>query len=90
MKEPDRCCGAGGSFNLTYYELSRDINDKKLSDIAGTKADLVVSGCGSCRMHLLDGICQQGMPQNVLHTTQLIAKSMENLKEQGGKYETAT
>lgn len=83
MKEPDRCCGAGGSFNLSYYELSRNINDRKLNDIAGTGAELVVTGCGSCRMHLIDGLCQREMPQNVLHTTQLIAKSIEaNTKEQ--------
>ena len=77
MKEPDRCCGAGGSFNLAYYELSRDINDRKVNDIAGTKADLVVTGCGSCRMHLLDGLCQREKPQNVLHTTQLIATAIK-------------
>jgi glycolate oxidase iron-sulfur subunit len=76
MKDPGRCCGAGGSFNLSYYELSRDINDRKLNDIASTTADVVITGCGSCRMHLIDGLCQREMPQNVLHTTQLIAKAI--------------
>lgn len=77
MKEADRCCGSGGSFNLSYYELSRKINDRKMDNIAATKADTVVAGCGSCRMHLIDGLCQKGQPQNVIHTIQLVAQSIE-------------
>ncbi|HEY3425151.1 MAG TPA: (Fe-S)-binding protein [Negativicutes bacterium] len=75
MKAPGRCCGSGGSFNLSYYELSRDINNHKIADIDGTKADIVVTGCGSCRMHLIDGLVQSGKEQNVLHLTQLLAQS---------------
>jgi glycolate oxidase iron-sulfur subunit len=75
MKAPGRCCGSGGSFNLSYYELSRDINNRKIADIDGTKADIVVTGCGSCRMHLIDGLVQSGKGQNVLHLTQLLAQS---------------
>lgn len=75
MKEPGRCCGSGGSFNLVHYELSRDINDRKIADIAGTGADLVIAGCGSCRMHLTDGLEQNHAPQNVMHTIELVAQA---------------
>lgn len=75
MKEPGRCCGAGGSFNLAYYELSRDINDRKVADIANTGADVVISGCGSCRMHLTDGLVQNGQEQNVMHNIELLAQA---------------
>lgn len=80
MKEPGRCCGSGGSFNMSYYELSREINDRKIADIDGTKADLVITGCGSCRMHLIDGLNQCGKEQNVMHLTQLLAQSYATKK----------
>lgn len=77
MKEPGRCCGSGGSFSLAHYDLSRKINDSKVSDIAGTGADAVVMGCGSCRMHILDGLQQNGSRQNALHFIQILAKACE-------------
>ncbi len=75
MKDAGRCCGAGGSFNLVYYDLSREINDRKVAEIAKTGAELVVTGCGSCRMHLIDGLSQKELPQDVIHTIQLLAQS---------------
>ncbi len=75
MKEPARCCGAGGSFSLANYELSRKINDRKVADIASTKADIVATSCGSCRMHITDGLIQNGMTQDSLHVIQLLDQS---------------
>jgi glycolate oxidase iron-sulfur subunit len=75
MKSPDRCCGAGGSFSLANYEISRKINDRKIADIASTKADIVATSCGSCRMHIIDGLVQSNMNQNCLHAVQLLAQA---------------
>lgn len=75
MKEPGRCCGSGGSFSMGYYDLSREINDRKVKDIMQTGADAVVMGCGTCRMHIIDGLNQNGASQNALHTVQLLAES---------------
>ena len=72
MKDPARCCGAGGSFSLAHYELSRQINDRKIADIASTGAELVVTSCGSCRMHLVDGLVHNNLNQDVKHTIQLL------------------
>ncbi|MDR3565667.1 MAG: (Fe-S)-binding protein [Negativicutes bacterium] len=77
MKNPDRCCGAGGSFSLANYDISRKINDRKVADIATTGADTVATSCGSCRMHIIDGLVQNGKPQDVLHTVQLLDKAYQ-------------
>lgn len=75
MSKPDRCCGSGGSFSMSYYELSRQVNDRKISDISATKADIVATSCGTCRMHIMDGLVQNDMKQNVLHVIQLLDQS---------------
>ncbi|SCM80673.1 conserved hypothetical protein [uncultured Sporomusa sp.] len=75
MKEADRCCGSGGSFSLANYEISRKINDRKIANIAQTKADTVATSCGTCRMHITDGLVQNNMDQNVFHVIQLLDRA---------------
>jgi glycolate oxidase iron-sulfur subunit len=77
MKDPSRCCGAGGSFSVAHYDLARRINDRKIADIASTGASVVATGCGLCRMHITDGLVQNDQPQEVLHTIQLLDKAYQ-------------
>lgn len=80
MKKPDACCGGGGSFSLTHYDMSMAINKRKIEDINGTGADVVITGCPGCRMHIEDGINQFGKEQKVLHTIQLLDQAIQENK----------
>ena len=80
LKQPNRCCGGAGSFSLTHYDLSYNVLKHKLADVQSTNADILVTGCGSCRMQLSDGIAQEKMPQSVMHIVELLAKSYQNSK----------
>lgn len=73
LKEPSHCCGNAGSFSLNHYDFSYRILRRKLDDIEKTGADIVVTGCSACRMHLEDGINQERLGKKVLHTVELIA-----------------
>ena len=75
MTEPGRCCGMAGSFSLTKYEISRKINQHKIDDIASTGANTLATGCVGCIMHIRDGINQNGLNIEVVHTAQLLAES---------------
>lgn len=75
MKEPNACCGFGGSFSMYYYDLSRRINDDKIKQIADTGADYVVAGCPGCMLHLKDGIHHAQGKQKVVHTIELLAQA---------------
>ncbi len=84
MKHADRCCGAGGSFSASYYELSRKINDKKLDNAETTGMDYLITGCSSCRMHITDGLSQRDSGMKVLHTAEVIDMAYAaGRKEQG-------
>ncbi|SPF37541.1 glycolate, D-lactate, or L-lactate dehydrogenase, iron-sulfur subunit [Candidatus Desulfosporosinus infrequens] len=72
MNKPDTCCGSGGSFSLYHYELSTKINDNKVNDIDQTGAEVLVTGCSACRMHLIDGLNRQNLAVKVMHTAQLL------------------
>jgi len=73
MREPDRCCGMGGSFNLEYYDLSKKVAEPKMNAIAETEADIVVTACPGCMIQLIDNTIQKKMPQKVVHVMQLLS-----------------
>ncbi len=77
MADAARCCGAGGTFSLSHYELSRRIGDRKLDAAGATGAEVIVTGCSACRMHLADGIRQRGSPQRVAHTAEILARAVD-------------
>jgi len=72
MDKPDTCCGSGGSFCLYHYELSTKINDRKVKSIYQTGAEVLVTGCGACRMHISDGFNRQNVQVQAMHTAQLL------------------
>lgn len=75
MEHADSCCGSGGSFNLKYYDLSRRINQEKTQQITETGAEIVVVGCPACKMHLQDGLAQDGVNAEAWHIAEVLAES---------------
>lgn len=75
MKDPAVCCGCAGSFSLTHYGMSRTVNDAKIAAIAATKAEILVTGCSACRMHIADGLARHGKNVDVAHTAQILARA---------------
>jgi glycolate dehydrogenase iron-sulfur subunit len=73
MREPDRCCGMGGSFSVRYYDLSQQIAAQKMGAIADAGADIVVTACPGCMIQLLDNTSQRRMPQRVMHVMELLS-----------------
>ncbi len=86
MNKPDTCCGSGGSFSLYHYELSTKINNYKVEDINRTGAEVLVTGCSACRMHIEDGLNRQAEhPVKVMHTAQLLEMAYEALDAKGNR-----
>lgn len=75
MKESDRCCGAAGSFNLTYYNLAARIGHRKVQNILDTGAEIVVTGCPSCIMQIRHNLDLTQAPVRVLHLAELLRMS---------------
>jgi glycolate oxidase iron-sulfur subunit len=72
MRDPQRCCGGGGSFSFYNYELSKQISRRKVEDIEGTGASIVVTACPGCMLQLKDQLGQKGSPVEVKHVIQVV------------------
>jgi glycolate oxidase iron-sulfur subunit len=72
MPNADRCCGMAGAFSMYYYDLSKEIADKKVESIKSTGADIVVSSCPGCEIQLIDSLLRHKLPVKVMHIMELI------------------
>ncbi|NOZ68371.1 MAG: (Fe-S)-binding protein, partial [Deferribacteres bacterium] len=52
MRHAGECCGFAGFFSLHFREISESIGRKKIENILNTSADVVVTSCPGCIMHL--------------------------------------
>jgi len=77
MKHPCRCCGLGGSFSITNYDLSSEINMLKAEDIKGTGAEIAATACPGCMVQLRDGLHKAGSKVEVKHIVELLAEMVK-------------
>ncbi|HUK99314.1 MAG TPA: (Fe-S)-binding protein [Nitrospirota bacterium] len=85
MKDANKCCGCGGTFSLTHYDIAREINDEKLDNAERTGAEILLTGCSGCRMHISDGLSQRNSKMRVMHTAEFIAQAYKAKRGKEGK-----
>ena len=78
------CCGSAGTYNMLQPELSGQLRDRKLKNIASVKPDLIAHGNIGCMTQL-----QRGSAVPMVHTVELLdwatggpcPKPLEKLKD---------
>ena len=71
MPDADRCCGLGGSFSVTHYDVSRKIAEHKADGIQACGAEAVVTACPGCMIQLRDAVSRRKLDVEVLHIGEL-------------------
>lgn len=61
LPEADRCCGAGGIYNLTQPEMSQQVLDRKMAHVRGTGATILAVANTPCHLQLLVGARRSGL-----------------------------
>jgi glycolate oxidase iron-sulfur subunit len=74
MRDADRCCGGGGSFSLSHYDLSKAVGRRKVEAIRDARVDIVTTECQACVMQLTDMLTQAGMDVAVISVAELAAQ----------------
>src|SRR5437764_8679333 len=67
VPEAHLCCGSAGTYNLLQPELAAALRDRKLANIALTRADVVAAGNIGCMTQLAGDA-----PVPVVHTAELL------------------
>jgi glycolate oxidase iron-sulfur subunit len=76
MEEADWCCGGAGAYAFSHFDLAQTVLTRKIDNIRKTEADLVVTSCPACIMHLTFGLRRHGLNMKVLHVTEVMDTGM--------------
>jgi len=74
---PIRCCGSAGVYNVTHTPMSLQLLDRKMSDVAGTGAEMIVSANPGCLMQLDWGCRRGGRKIAVKHVVEVLDESLK-------------
>jgi len=73
---PIRCCGSAGVYNITHTPMSLQLLARKMSDVAATGAEVVVSANPGCLIQLDWGRRRTGIDVAVRHIVELLDESL--------------
>ena len=76
--EGEQCCGFGGTFSVSFPNISSAMGDLKLEHIRAARPDVLVSGDMSCLMHLRGIAAKEGKPIKVVHFAQVLRDALRN------------
>ncbi|KPA17068.1 Fe-S oxidoreductase [Candidatus Magnetomorum sp. HK-1] len=63
----DKCCGNGGKFQLSHFDLSMKIFDKRMDDFSPKDIHHVLTSCTGCQLQFSEGMLRHGMTAKVAH-----------------------
>lgn len=78
--EGEQCCGFGGTFSVSFPNISSAMGDLKLEHMRAANPDVVVSGDMSCMMHLGGLAAKEGKPVKTLHLAQVLRDALKAAK----------
>ncbi|MEO1471991.1 MAG: (Fe-S)-binding protein [Pseudomonadota bacterium] len=73
MREPEVCCGFGGTFCVKYPDISNKMVGNKGADIAATGAEMVLAGDLGCLMNMAGKLSREGKPVTARHVVEILA-----------------
>lgn len=74
--EGEQCCGFGGTFSVSFPNISTGMGELKLEHVRAANPDLLVSGDMSCLMHLSGLAEKEGKPIRVAHFAQVLRDAL--------------
>jgi Fe-S oxidoreductase len=72
MPNADRCCGSAGIYNVMQPEMSMQVLDMKMEEVAATEPDIVVTANPGCMVQLETGLRRRGLRARVMHVIDLL------------------
>jgi glycolate oxidase iron-sulfur subunit len=72
LPEADWCCGGAGAYAVSHHELSRKVLDRKMQNLKKTGADILVTSCPACALHLSYGVRRHGLNTRVCQISEIV------------------
>ena len=77
LPESTWCCGSAGIYNITHYDDSMKLLDRKVENIEMVQPDIVVTGNPGCMLQIQHGLRQKGLNIELMHTATFLWRACE-------------
>jgi glycolate oxidase iron-sulfur subunit len=77
LPESSWCCGSAGIYNITRYDDSMKILERKMNNIAATGVSYVVTGNPGCMIQLMYGRKKFNVDVEILHPISLLNRAYQ-------------
>lgn len=77
LNEASWCCGSAGIYNLTHFETSMQLLERKMKNIAASGAKVVATANPGCAIQLQYGSREFGVPIEIIHPVTLLRRAYE-------------
>lgn len=77
LREPEVCCGFGGTFCVKYPDISNEMVTSKAKDIEASGADLLLAGDLGCLLNMAGKLKRLGSQVEVRHVAEVLAGLVE-------------
>lgn len=78
LPESTWCCGSAGIYNITRFDDSMKLLERKMRNIASTGAEIVATANPGCHLQLQYGIRKFGLAIEVVHPVSLIRRAIRS------------
>jgi L-lactate dehydrogenase complex protein LldE len=78
IDEVEQCCGFGGTFAVSFPNISNSMGTLKIEKLTASKPDIVAAADMGCMMHFGGMMEKQGFPQKRMHVAQILRDSLKN------------
>ncbi len=75
LHEASWCCGSAGIYNVTHYEDSMKLLERKMSNVKETKAEYIVAGNPGCMGQMEYGCSLFNVKTEIVHFATLLRKA---------------
>ncbi len=72
MAESDTCCGSAGIYNVTEFDLSMQLLERKIDNVVATNAQTIIVSNPGCIIQLIHGVRKRGVRMDVVHPVDLL------------------
>ncbi len=81
LEEANWCCGSAGIYNVTRYDDSMKLLERKMKNIKNTHANIVLTGNPGCMGQIKHGTQKFNVDVEVLHPVTLIKQLLKSQKK---------
>ncbi|MDQ8204628.1 (Fe-S)-binding protein [Pelagicoccus sp. SDUM812003] len=79
--ELDQCCGFGGTFSVSFPNVSKEMGQLKIEHLIANMPDCIASLDMACAMHFGGMMDRQGIKTPRLHVAQILLQALESVEK---------